>query len=478
MMNIPAGKILSSYIERKTRKTSDNSNKWLHFLSAHKNIHKLLVKFIKAKFSVFIITFLCGKIVKKYKNINIEDVFQRLKDFRNFSEDTNINALNEICELTTSENRVNLLSEIINELDSEQKAKFLKRIFYNIIINGLNRKIINIRLKENKYAVPNLTTLLLASSSKCNLNCIDCERNAEQNDSDATYGQLEYIIQQAKRLNIFHVVIIGKGEPLNDDPGKEILFRLIKKHCDLNFILFTNGTTLEERDIIGMRDLDNLFTLVSIDGLEQINDSRRGIGVYKKIINTLEIMKRHKLLYGFSATVFKENYHHILSGEFLNKMMEIGCKIGFYLMFLPVHENSNGKMILSESEVREYRKLYSEVKEKIPILDPEIFEQANGCRAKRGSVIYIDATTGKVMPCVKTPYAPDECNIFLNPHKNRLLEILKTDFFTNYRKSYTKCSQCSLDLPNELNQFLVNQDVSLGDKEKVEQFLRNIINEK
>jgi len=111
----------------------------------------------------------------------------------------------------------------------------------------------------------------------------------------------------------------------------------------------------------------------------------------------------------------------------------------------------------------------------MPILDPEIFEEVNGCRTKRGSVVYIDGATGKVMPCVKTPYAPEECNIYLNPHKDRLLEILKTEFFSDYRNSYTKCSQCSLNLPRELDKYLVNPDVSLRDKEKVERYYRKVI---
>jgi len=111
--------------------------------------------------------------------------------------------------------------------------------------------------------------------------------------------------------------------------------------------------------------LDYLFTLVSIDGLEQINDLRRGKGVYEKITETFDIMKFNKLLYGFSATAFRENYPHILSTEFLNKMMEMECKIGIYLMFIPVSEFSSEEMMLSEGEILEYRRLYSKAREDI-----------------------------------------------------------------------------------------------------------------
>lgn len=479
-MTISTGHILWPWVEAKIRSTSNRSDKWLHFLAAHKNVNKLLVGIIKSKLCGKVVFSVCREAVRKYEEANIEDAFRWLKDFRNFSEDTKVNALSEIYERSSNIRRLNWMSQIRDELDTQRKARLLKLLVYNIILNGLCRKIINTRLRVNQDFVPNLSTILLAPFSTCNLNCIGCESADDRNNGAATYDQLDYVVHQAKRLNIFHVMIIGKGEPFYDDASKETLFRLVKKHWDLFFVVFTNGTTLDESDIIQMRSLVNLFTLVSIDGLQHINDLRRGKGVYEKIIGTFEKMRSNKLLYGFSATVTRENFRHILSAGFLNKMTEMGCKIGFYLKFLPVSDRYNGKMMLSESDTEQFSKLHNEAKEatSIPILDPEIFEEANGCRARRGSVIYIDGTTGKVMPCVKTPYAPEECNIYLNPHKDRLLEILKTKFFTDYRKSYTKCSQCSLNLPKELNHYLLNPDISLLDKEKVKRYFGKVVLQK
>jgi len=445
-MKTSAGKIVLSCVEGKIRRASNGSDNWLRFLAAHKNIHKLLVAFIKSKPCERIIADVCREAILKYEPIDLDSGFRWLKDFRNYSENTKVNALNEMYERSSSSKRLNWLSEIFKALDSERKARFLKRIFYNIILNGVNRKIIRTRLMGKKDVVPNLSALMLATSSKCNLDCVECESNAERNDGEATYEQLDYIIHQAKRLNIFHVVIIGKGEPLYDPSCRKRIFRLMKTHWDLNFILITNGTTLADSDIAELGNLDNLFTFVSIDGLKKMNDSRRGKGTYDKIMKTLERMGSRGLFYGFSAMVHRENYRHILSIEFLNKMMEMGCKAGMYLMFLPVRESPNGKMMLNHDEYLEYNMLYNTIRNHIPmpIIDPEIFENDHGCRAKRGSMIYIDGTTGKVMPCVKARYSPEECNIYLNPHKNRLLEILKTDFFTNYRNSYIQCSQCSM----------------------------------
>jgi MoaA/NifB/PqqE/SkfB family radical SAM enzyme len=476
-MRISIGIILLFVIEKRVRKASNSEDNWILFLSRHKKLHKYVNSVIRRKLVENIVMSVCKEAVIKYKGTSYEDIFQWLKGYRTYSENTKINAVNEICERSSIGERENWVSAMLRDYDSAKKARLLKRLFYNMILNGFNRKVINARNENNNIAVPNLSTLLLATSNKCNLDCKGCESANERNGDDATYDQLDYILTQAKRLNIFHVVITGKGEPFYNEANKRILFKLIKAHWDLNFMLITNCTTLNEKDILEIGALENLITLVSIDGIAEINDRRRGKGVFKAIVETLAIMKKHKLLYGYSTTVYKENYRNILSANFLQNMIEAGCKIGLYLMFTPLSKESAQDMILNEHQIREYKDLYNKAIQSvsIPLLDPEIFEAKHGCRAKRGSLIYIDGTTGKVMPCVKTPYSPEDCNIYMNPNKNRLLEILRAEYFTNYRNSYSECSQCSLNPSEQLTQYLKNPDLSLKDKEKVERYLGKVI---
>jgi MoaA/NifB/PqqE/SkfB family radical SAM enzyme len=422
---------------------------------------------------------LCSEAVAKKGDADIEEIFRWIKNFRNYSESGRINAISEIYEKSFDTRWMKWASRILKGIDHDRRVKMLTRIAYNIVLNGVNRRISEIRNADCEGSVPNLSTILLATSSKCNLECSGCESASERGDGAATFEEMDYIVGQARKLNIFHVVIIGKGEPLYDSSHKKALFRLIEKHWDLNFILITNGTRLFEADIARMRRADNTFVLVSIDGLRQTNDARRGEGVYDEVSAAMRLMKEHGLYFGFSSTVYRSNYRELLSEAFLSAMRDLGCVAGLYLRYIPLGVPGEGSMLMNDSESRQYECLFRNAMEltPIPILDPDIFERASGCRARRGSLVYIDATTGQVMPCAKTPFAPSECNILSNPHDNRLKEILETNFYVNFRNGYDRCRQCSSNLTEELNCYLSEPGLALRDRTKAENYLERLARE-
>jgi len=211
-----------------------------------------------------------------------------------------------------------------------------------------------------------------------------------------------------------------------------------------------------------------MLILVSIDGPEEINDARRGKKTYKKAIEVMKKMDKQNLFFGYSTTVFKGNNNHVVSPEYVNQMADLGCIVGVYIRFNPVDENSDANMILSDSELDEYLIKLSEINSSVgvPLIDWEIVEQAHGCEAKKGHMIYIDGVTGKVAPCPKTPFSPESCNLYTNPHKDKLLEILQTEFFSGYRCSEDTCTHCSLSLVDELDN-LLGSDIEENERERL-----------
>ena len=50
-----------------------------------------------------------------------------------------------------------------------------------------------------------------------------------------------------------------------------------------------------------------LALALSIEGSEEVNDSRRGEGVYQKTLNAMKLLKKHKCLFGTSVCYTSKN---------------------------------------------------------------------------------------------------------------------------------------------------------------------------
>jgi MoaA/NifB/PqqE/SkfB family radical SAM enzyme len=84
------------------------------------------------------------------------------------------------------------------------------------------------------------------------------------------------------------------------------------------FPVFTNGTLLSEDYITLFDQKRNLVPILSIEGDEATTDQRRGIGVYQKVTETMDRLKKRNILYGASITVTKDNLHEVTSRHFLS----------------------------------------------------------------------------------------------------------------------------------------------------------------
>jgi MoaA/NifB/PqqE/SkfB family radical SAM enzyme len=460
----------ASALQSSTEMLSEDA---IGFLARHKEIHKLLSKTLTCVPGRIVVTVLCYALAARYGKFGraeLKSLLGRITGLRNFSENTPVNIFNEMQQMSPGDDKLQWIARGFGNLGIGGRARLLRRLFYNIVLRSLDRKITKLRYGKRDDFVPNLSALLFAPADRCNLRCKGCVTGSDRGGQNGpSLEQMDYVVHQAKRLNVFHVAIIGKGEPFYSQEDKDKLFALAKRHDDLNFAIITNGTTLQESDARKMKQLENVYPIVSIDGHREINDARRGANTYERIMDSIKLMDFYGLIFGYCATVYRSNYRHVLSVEFVNAMEETGCKFGIYLRFLPLAEDAQIDMILTERDEAEYDRLFEEVKAEvlIPLIDPDRFERWHGCRARRGSVIYVDGVTGKVTPCVKTPYAPPECNIYVNPHKNRLLEILRTDFFTCYRAGYHQHKQCSLNFSEEIETYLRAPDMPDEDREKL-----------
>lgn len=60
---------------------------------------------------------------------------------------------------------------------------------------------------------------------------------------------------------------------------------------------------------------------------------RRGQGTYQKVIRAMDILKEYQLPFGFSTCYHRQNAKVVGSEEYIDLMVEKGCKFGWYFTY-------------------------------------------------------------------------------------------------------------------------------------------------
>ena len=128
-------------------------------------------------------------------------------------------------------------------------------------------------------------TILFDPTSACNKNCIGCWASEYDKQTNLSYEEMDRIVSECKELDIYFFMMTG-GEPLI---RKEDILTLAKAHDECYFSIFTNGSLIDDDFAQKVQDLGNLSFSLSIEGFEDVNDSRRGEGSFQEIMDTMDI---------------------------------------------------------------------------------------------------------------------------------------------------------------------------------------------
>ena len=240
---------------------------------------------------------------------------------------------------------------------------------------------------------------------------------------------MDSIITQGKELGIYFYMYTG-GEPM---VRKKDLIRLCEKHQDCAFHAFTNGTLIDDEMCKEMVRVGNMTLSISLEGFEEENDGRRGEGIYKKVLDTMDLLKQYGLLFGTSICYTSKNIDVVTSDKFLDMIIEKGCRFTWYFHYMPVGNEASVELMPTK-EQREY--MYHRVREiRAKEGGKQIFamdfqndgEFVGGCIAGGKRYCHINPN-GDVEPCVFVHYSS------ANIKEKSLLECLKQPIFLAYRE--------------------------------------------
>lgn len=343
-----------------------------------------------------------------------------------FDKDKAVNA--QLKEVTTAiKDKNSNWSKLINSLWTDIDDKLRKKVFENLVINAtiIGGQKQDKLSEENDCNVP--FAILMDPTTACNLKCVGCWSAEYADKLNMSYETLDNIIAQGKALGV-HMYVFSGGEPL---VRKKDILNLCEKHDDCVFMAFTNGILIDEEFAEGMLKVKNFIPAISIEGFEKETDARRGAGTYKAVINSMELLKRKKLLFGISCCYTGENTDVIGSEEFFDDMIARGAKFAWLFTYIPIGADAVPQLMVT-AEQREfmYRRI-REFRKTKALLTMDFWndgEYTQGCIA--GGKLYLHINpNGDIEPCAFIHYSDS------NIHEKTLMEALKSPLFMQYHKN-------------------------------------------
>ncbi len=350
--------------------------------------------------------------------------------------------------LYNSDKTNNMLLSYVFRVLKQVDKRLLWKASYNLgwkAMRAINKY--KKRLKNGEFFP---AFLMISVTNQCNLKCQGCWVSIDNTSKGMNPETLNNIITESKKKGSYFFGILG-GEPIMY-PN---LINVLEKHPDCYFQLFTNGTLLTDEVAKKLRKLGNVSPLISIEGLEDVSDIRRGENkVYDRSMSGIDASLKNKLLTGTATSVCKSNFKDLVNEEFVNQCVKMGIHYLWYYIYRPVGPNPCNELALSEDEILELREFIVTIRRKAPIMIIDTYWDDKGkalCPGAIGISHHINAH-GDIELCPPVQFAMDN----VNDGKNLVKTIENSEFLRNIRKEIPKVTQgcILLDDPVALAKFV------------------------
>ncbi|HMA05614.1 MAG TPA: radical SAM protein [Methanomicrobiales archaeon] len=288
------------------------------------------------------------------------------------------------------------------------------------------------KLSAQGIQVP--AVMIASITRRCNLSCKGCYMKAQQREPgpEMTPDQLRTVVAQADDLGISFLVLAG-GEPLVR--AGEIL-SLAREFPEMIFGVITNGLLIDKALAENLAARRNIVPIVSFEGLEGETDTRRGAGVYRRLMETCSLLDRAGAFFGCSLTVTRRNHAQVTDEDFIQRMLGAGCRVFAFVEYVPVQEGTEG-LVLSGEQRRSLVGCLREYPDRFPAIFlgfPGDAETFGGCLSSGRGFLHVSAT-GDLEPCPAAPFS--DANLTKMP----LREALQSRFLGEIRRHHDRLTE-------------------------------------
>jgi MoaA/NifB/PqqE/SkfB family radical SAM enzyme len=297
------------------------------------------------------------------------------------------------------------------------------------------RRAARLRARWERKSVHVPPFMIVSITHRCNLHCKGCYARAQHRGSDQEMSdvQLRQLLQEAEELGISMVLLAG-GEPL---VRREIL-EVTRAFPRTVFPMFTNGLLINEEVVQELRQQKHVIPVLSMEGFGAETDQRRGEGVFDHLQKVMTHFREENIFFGVSLTLTRENYDTITHPPFIQNLMDQGCKVCFYVEYVPVQEDTLHLVLTDEQRVQ-IPVLMARFREEYPaifIAFPGDEEAFGGCLAAGRGFIHV-SPEGDLEPCPFAPYSDT------NLQNRSLQEALASQFLQEIRGNHGRLMETS-----------------------------------
>lgn len=291
--------------------------------------------------------------------------------------------------------------------------------------------------------------IFISLTNNCNLTCKGCWVSRSRPPVEMTSETFDRILCESKAQKCGFFGILG-GEPLLY-PG---LLELLGRHRDSYFQLFTNGMLITDQVADEMRRMGNITPLVSIEGLEQTSDERRGgEGVYRRSMDGLKRCVDRGLITGVASSVCQSNFKEVVTETFVRDVMALGVQYLWYYIYRPAGPDPSPELALSAEQIVALRRFIVDVRMRVPLVVIDAYWDDRGralCPAAMGISYHVNPG-GDIEPCPPIQFATE------NVKDGRIDALIgRSEFLGDFSEFASKHTRgcVLLEHPQELKTFV------------------------
>ena len=330
------------------------------------------------------------------------------------------------------------LFQLFLRLGKEASPKSKIKLLRNLICNwGLEGPRIRDSLEERGIHAP--SHIVISPTMRCNLHCRGCYSGLYSTEGELAEEEIEKVLGEARSFGSYFIVVSG-GEPYL---MKDVWMRLWKKHSDMYFMTFTNGTLLDQETVNNLARLGNVAPAISVEGYREETDRRRGVGVYDKLRLSIDRLRKAGVIFGISVTYTSENAEIVSTEKFLQHYIDAGALFGWYFMFMPVGKDPDLALVPTPRQRLAFGKRVTDLRRRLPIFLADFWNDGpavDGCLAGGRRYLHI-LNSGRVEPCVFAHFGVD------NIREKSILEAANSPFFRSIRERFPYNEKLNLMRP-------------------------------